>query len=93
MPTISQAKKEKIAEQILHYLFSSAPQPKFTAEIAREVARDEEFTKSILSELKQQNLVIEVTKNNAGFLYLKRQRWRLSNKAYEIYNSFNQKQQ
>ena len=85
MPQISQKKKEKIAEHILHYLFTIAPESKFTSEIAQETARDEEFTKSLLQYLKSKNLVIEINKNPEGEQYKKRQRWRLSDKAYEAY--------
>jgi prolyl-tRNA editing enzyme YbaK/EbsC (Cys-tRNA(Pro) deacylase) len=85
MPRISQPKKDKISEQILFYLFTNSPTAKFTAEIAREVARDEEFTKSLLLGLKDKKLVFEVNKNPQGLDYLKRQRWILSSQAYEIY--------
>ena len=45
---ISEEKKEKISEQILAVLYSLNPQAIFTSNIAKEVARDEEFTKKIL---------------------------------------------
>lgn len=86
MPKISQQKKDKISEQILHYLFSVSPELKFTSEIATEIARDEEFTKSLLTELKLKSLVTEVNKNSLGKEYLRRQRWRLSNSAYNAYS-------
>ena len=86
MPNISQQKKDKISEQILHHLFSVAPQSLFTAEIAREIARDEEFTKYLLGELKSQGLIAEVAKNGLGQDYLRRRRWRLSNLAFEAYS-------
>jgi len=86
MPPISQAKREKISEQILHHLFSVSPQPHFTAQIAREIARDEEFTKSLLFDLKTKGLVLEVNKNNSGNEYLRRKRWLLSIKAFEAYS-------
>jgi hypothetical protein len=85
MPTISQEKRDKISEQILSYLFSVAPQSMFTVDIAKSIARDEEFTKSILSELKLKSVVVEVNKNASGKQYIRRQRWRLSNQAYEAY--------
>jgi hypothetical protein len=85
MPPISQPKKDKISEQILHHLFSVAPQPMFTAEISREIARDEEFTRSILSELKTKGFVVEIAKNNVGANYIRRRRWRLSNHIFEAY--------
>ncbi len=85
MPQISQKKKEKIQEQILHYLFEISPQSQFTSKIAETIARDEEFTKSLLLDLKQKSLIIEINKNPKGLDYLKRQRWCLSDKAYNIY--------
>ena len=85
MPTISKPKKDKISEQILHFLFSLSPESKFTAEIAESIARDEEFTKVLLVDLQKNNLIVEVNKNNKGVQYQKRQRWRLSNEAYEAY--------
>ena len=87
MPTISNAKKEKIAEQILHYLFSVTPQAVFTSEIAKNVARDEEFTKAILLDLKSKSFVAEVNKNSLGLSYSRRQRWRLTNKVYDAYKN------
>jgi predicted transcriptional regulator with HTH domain len=85
MPKLSQEKKDKISEQILNYLFTISPEPKFTSEIAKETARDEEFTKSILQDLSKKSLIVEVKKNKNGVNYLKRQRWRLSNQAFEVY--------
>ncbi|MDO8508352.1 MAG: hypothetical protein Q7S27_01565 [Nanoarchaeota archaeon] len=85
MPQISQKKKDKIAEHILHYLFTISPSSTFTSTISEEVARDEEFTKSLLQDLKSKNLVVEINKNPEGTPYTKRQRWRLSDKAYSAY--------
>jgi len=83
---ISNEKKEKISEQILAYLYSINPRPTFTVNIAREVIRDEEFTKKLLLELKKKGFVIEIKKNPQGISYSKRSRWRLSDKVYELYN-------
>lgn len=85
MPQISQSKKDRIAEQVLHYLFIVAPESKFTVEIGKETARDEEFILSILRDLQKKNLVIPVIKNSTGSEYVRRKRWRLSNEAYEAY--------
>jgi predicted transcriptional regulator len=84
---ISTQKKEKIYEQILLCLYSVSPKPLFTLNIAEEIARDEEFVKTLLLYLKKKGLVIEVKKNPAGISYLKRSRWTLSEKAYQIYKS------
>jgi predicted transcriptional regulator with HTH domain len=85
MPRISQEKRDKISEQILSYLFSVSPQSKFTVDVAKNIARDEEFTKSILLELKSKSVIVEVNKNASGKQFIRRQRWRLSNQAYEAY--------
>lgn len=89
MPVVSQQKKDKIGEQILHYLFSISPEAKFTADIAKELARDEEFIKILLNDLKKKQFVVEISKNSLGNSYTKRRRWRLSDAVYNIY----QKQQ
>lgn len=82
---ISQEKREKISEQILAFLYSINPKPSFTAHIAKEMARDEEFVKTLLQGLKAKKLVNEIKKNPKGIDYIRRSRWRLSDQAYEIY--------
>lgn len=84
---ISNEKKDKICEQILFLLYSVSPKILFTIEIAKEIARDEEFTKKLLLRLKKKNLVIEVKKNPKGILYLKRSKWKLNPSVYNIYNN------
>lgn len=82
---LSQEKRDKIAEQILSMLYHIFPQSRFTAELAREIARDEEFIKSLMFELKEKNLVVAVKKNYKGDFYSRRIRWRLTNQAYSAY--------
>jgi hypothetical protein len=84
---LSQDKKNKIIEQILSFLFHSFPKEPFTAEIARETIRDEEFIKRLLFEMKDKNLVTPIRKNKQGESFTRRLRWRLSNQVYEIYRS------
>lgn len=84
---LSQDKKNRIIEQILSFLYHSFPEQPFTAEIAREIARDEEFIKRILLELKEKSLVVSIMKNKNGEPFSRRIRWRLSNKVYEVYKS------
>lgn len=50
---ISEKNKQKISEQILAYLYSVNPKAVFTVQIARELARDEEFIKKLLISLKK----------------------------------------
>ena len=82
---ISQEKKDKIAEQILSYLYHSFPDQPFTAEIAREIARDEEFIKQLLFQLKEKGLVVPIRKNSKGISFSRRLKWRLTSKIYDIY--------
>ena len=83
---LSKEKRNKISEQILSYLFSIYPQSRFTSEIAREIARDEEFIKNMMFKLKDKEFVTIIKKNPKGIFYSRRIRWRISNKAYEAYN-------
>ena len=83
---ISQTKKDRITEQILSFLYHSFPKQPFTAEIAREIARDEEFIKRLLFDLKEKQLVIPIKKNPKGQVFIRRLKWRLSNKVYDVYS-------
>lgn len=84
---ISKEKRDKISEQILSFLFHTHPNAKFTVDIARELARDEEFTKSLMLDLKKKSLVNDIRKNPEGIDYSRRIRWRLSNNAYSAYKT------
>ena len=82
---ISKEKKDKIAEQLLSILFHNFPKPQYTVNLARELARDEEFIKTILLALKEKQLVTEINKNQNVDQYLRRKRWMLSSQAYDAY--------
>ena len=82
---LSREKKEKISEQILAFLFSQSPKAYFTSEIAKEMARDEEFIKGILIDLKNKKLLKEIKKNPKGAEYLRRSRWVLTDSVYDAY--------
>jgi hypothetical protein len=84
---LSKDKKDKISEHILSYLYHSFPNEPFTAEIAREVIRDEEFVKRILLELNNKGLIVPIKKNSKGEVFSRRMKWRLSSKVYDIYKS------
>jgi len=87
MPKISNEKRQKIQEQILFYLYSSFPKSLFISDISKELARDEEFIKILMLDLLKNDLVIKIAKNSKGINYIKRLRWRLSNKAHEAYSN------
>jgi len=84
---ISKEKKERISEQILALLFQESPKFLFTSQIAKEIARDEEFVKKLLMGLKNKSFVIEINKNPQGISYSRRSRWGLTDKVYEAYKS------
>ncbi len=86
MPQISKQKEEKISEQILFYLYNVFPRQVFTSDIAKEIARDEEFVKRLLIQLDKKELVVKVDKNSNGQTYSRRMRWRLSNKIHQVYS-------
>jgi len=82
---ISKEKRDRIKEQILSFLLHIYPDSKFTAEISREIARDEEYTKKLLEEMNNKRLVVDIRKNSEGEIYSRRIRWRLSKKVYQNY--------
>ncbi|HLD97782.1 MAG TPA: hypothetical protein VI815_00480 [Candidatus Nanoarchaeia archaeon] len=81
---LSEEKRRKISEYILSVLHDKFPESLFTSQIANEIARDEEFTKDLLSELNSKNLVTQIDKNSKGIKYSRRIKWRLSNKAHSL---------
>jgi hypothetical protein len=91
MPKLSKEKKDKIQEQVLFFLYSIFPKQVFTVDIAKEIARDEEFVKVLMLELEKNNLVVKISKNSDGVNYQRRLRWRISNNAYEIYSQHQDK--
>ena len=84
---LSNKKKEKISEQILALLYSQNQKSLFTSNIAQEIARDEEFTKKLLIELRAKKLIVEIKRNPKGIPYSRRSRWNLSDKTYIVYKS------
>ena len=84
---ISAKKREKISEQILMTLFTQSPKPLFTSKVAEELARDEEFIKKLLQDLKQKKLKNKIKKNPKGTPYKRRTRWKLSTTTYQAYSS------
>jgi len=88
---ISQEKKDRITEQILSFLYEVFPEQPFTARIAKEIARDEEFIKKLLFELKEKNIIITIKKNKKGEPFSRRLKWRLTSQVYDIYHSKHKK--
>ena len=86
---ISKDKIDRIKEEILSTLFRNSPKAMFSSEVAESIIRDEEFTKKLLLELEEKNLIARVNKNNNGVDYLRRLRWHLTSPAYEAYSKLN----
>ena len=84
---LNQDKINKISEQILSFLYQTFPRNPFTSEISREIARDEEFVKRLLFDLKEKGFVVSIRKNKKGEPFSRRIKWRLTNKVYEVYHS------
>lgn len=83
---LSKAKRDRISEQILSFLYHSFPKQLFTAEISRELARDEEFIKNLLYELKDKGIVSAIKKSATGADFIRRVKWQLTAKAYAAYS-------
>lgn len=86
---ISKDKLDRIKEDILSTIFRNSPKALFSAEIAQSIIRDEEFTKKLLLELEEKNLISRVSKNDNGIDYIKRMRWRLTTPVYQAYSQLN----
>jgi len=86
---ISKDKLDRIKEEILSTIFRNSPNALFSSEIAHNIIRDDEFTKKLLLELEEKNLVSRVSKNNEGIDYTKRMRWRLTTPVYQAYEQLN----
>jgi len=85
MTRISKEKINTIKSNILSILYKNNLRALFTAEIAKIEARDEEFIKKILQEMKEQGFVNMVNMNQMGKIYSRRMRWRLNSQTYEAY--------
>jgi hypothetical protein len=87
MVRLSEEKRNTIKSNILLDLYQNFPKQLFTAEISKIEARDEEFIKNLLLELKDKGVVVQIRKNEKGKSFIRRLKWQLSSKAYEAYQS------
>ena len=85
MPKINDKNRQKIKEQILQILFENNLKPLFTANIAEEIIRDEEFVLDLLNELNKEGFLKKINKNIKGKEYLSRRKWILKSKVYSQY--------
>jgi len=82
---ISGKKEARIKEDILAILFENSPKALFTKEVADAIIRDEEFTKRLLAEMKNEGLTREITLSEKGKAYAARRRWQLTEEAFKAY--------
>ena len=80
MPRISQNTRHRIAEQALGLLLEKYPVPMTTREVAKELVRDKEFTKTILEMLRGHGLVKTFGKP-AGAGYARWLKWQLTDEG------------
>ena len=87
MVKLSQKTIQLLKDDIISILYENSLAARFTNEIALELRRDNEFTKKILLELKKEGFVEEIKKNNKGYQYLARIKWRIPPKVLKAYES------
>ncbi len=84
MVKLSDKTVSRIKDAIVSVLYES-PRALFANEIATEIARDKEFIKKLLVELKHQGVVEDIKKGLNGNNYEVRIRWRI---RPEVRNAF-----
>jgi hypothetical protein len=85
MVKLSSKTTSLLKDDIISIIYENQLNPLLTIEIAKELRRDKEFTKSLLEELKKQDVLVEIKKNNKGKNYIKRSRWAINQ---EVLNKF-----
>lgn len=80
MSKISKEKIEKIKQDILYLLYESGIRPRFTKEIADELARDDEFILKLLRDLEKDGLIRQTNKKDK-----RRRKWVMVEDAYKEY--------
>jgi len=79
MSRISQQNFQRISESVLGVLYDKFPVAQSTAAIAREIARDNEFTLHVMLFLESKKFVVKVSRGS-------RFEWKLSKAAKEKYD-------
>ena len=83
MVRLSEETTKLLKEDILSILYERPLVPLFTYQISRELRRDNEFTKTLLLNLKEEGLVEEIKKGKTG-VFLARRKWKIPNKVLEV---------
>lgn len=90
MVKISEKNIKLLQDDILSILYDQPLRPMFTNEIAKELRRDNEFTKKILLDLKEKGVVEVVKKSSKGYDYITHMKWRITPKFLNIFDERNQ---
>lgn len=76
-----------LKDDIISIIYENQLNPLLTIEIAKELRRDKEFTRALLEELKKQDILVEIKKNNKGKEYIKRSRWSIKPELIKNYEN------
>jgi len=83
MSEVSQAKKEKIKEEVLRIIYENYPNFLYTYQVAEHLIRDDEFILSLLNELKNKELVTCISETTGRNV---KRKWGFTKEVYEKYN-------
>jgi len=82
MSLISDKKKDRIKEDIIRELYENYPGFLYTEKISENIIRDNEFTLSLLNELKK-NKVVNILNETKGDKV--KRKWQLNEEAFDAY--------
>ncbi|MBS3140832.1 hypothetical protein J4405_01650 [Candidatus Woesearchaeota archaeon] len=82
MSVISDKKKDRIKEDIIRELYENYPGFLYTEKISENIIRDNEFTLSLLNELKK-NKVVNILNETKGDKV--KRKWQLNEEAFDAY--------
>ena len=80
MSVISDKKKDRIKEDIIRELYENYPGFLYTEKISENIIRDNEFTLSLLNELKK-NKVVNILNETKGDKV--KRKWQLNEEAFD----------
>ena len=80
-------KQKKALDAIYESIQSSGFPPTFADLREKLNVASNQAVLNFLESLEKKELVVKIDKNPKGFTYSKRLRWRISNKAHEIYSN------
>lgn len=85
MSKLNQKTLEKIKSDVLSILYDHNDEGLFSAQIANNIIRDEDFVQNLMLELEKLHVVKRDKLTRKGSNFIRRKRWRLTEKAFEAY--------